>query len=162
MIKSLKENDEIIMKKDLIKSILEQSIFDNIALNPYEELYKLTPVMRYYDRESLEELRFLVKAENLKISILKEENIDKLRDSLASDINALNANNHLQVVEEKKDFLKESLKIDFWENIDIEKIEQIQKELSSIIKYKKINEKDIIISDLKDEVIERRWIQYGE
>lgn len=162
MIKSLKENDEIIMKKDLIKSILEENIFDNIALNPYEELYKLTPIMRYYDRESIEEIRFLVKWENLKISILKEENIDKLRNSLASDINSLNANNHLQIVEEKKDFLKESLKIDFWENIDIEKIEQIQKELSPIIKYKKINEKDIIISDLKDEVIERRWIEYWE
>lgn len=162
MIKSIKENDEIIMKKDLIKSILEENIFDNIAVNPYEELYKLTPIMRYYDRESIEEIRFLVKAEFLKISILKEENIDKLRNSLASDINALNANNHLQIVEEKKDFLKESLKIDFWENIDIEKIEQIQTELSSIIKYKKINEKDIIISDLKDEVIERRWIEYWE
>jgi len=61
MIKSLKENDEIISKKDLIKSILEESIFDNIVLNPYEELYKLTPVMKYYDRESLEEMRFLVK-----------------------------------------------------------------------------------------------------
>ncbi|MDD2907460.1 MAG: DEAD/DEAH box helicase family protein [Candidatus Gracilibacteria bacterium] len=162
MIKSLKENDEIINKKDLIKSILEENIFDNIALNPYEELYKLTPVMRYYDTESLEEIRFLVKGENLKISILKEENIDKLRDSLASDINALNSNNHLQAVETKKDFLKQCLKKDFWDDIDISKIEQIQKELSSIIKYKKINEKDIVISDLKDEVIERRRIQYGD
>lgn len=162
MIQSLKENDEISNKKDLIKSILEENIFDNIAVNPYEELYKLTPIIRYYDRESLEEIRFLVKWENLKISILKDENIDKLRNSLATDINALNANNHLQIVEEKKDFLKESLKIDFWENINIEKIEKIQKELSPIIKYKKINEKDIIISDLKDEVIERRWIEYWE
>lgn len=162
MIKSLKENDEILNKKDLIKSILEESIFDNIALNSYEELYKLTPIMRYYDRESLEEIRFLVKWENLKISILKEENIDKLRDSLASDINALNSNNHLQAVETKKEFLKESLKKDFWDNIDIEKIEKIQKELSSIIKYKKVNEKDIVISDLKDEVIERRWIEYSD
>jgi len=61
MITSLKENDEILNKKDVIKSILEESIFDNIAVNPYEELYKLTPIMRYYERESLEEIRFLVK-----------------------------------------------------------------------------------------------------
>lgn len=162
MIKSLKENDEIISKKDLIKSILEESIFDNIALNPYEELYKLTPVMKYYDRESLEEMRFLVKWENLKISILKEENIDKLKDSLASDINSLQSNSHLEAVETKKDFLKESLKKVFWDEIDIEKIEKIQKELSPIIKYKKPNEKDIVISDLKDEVIERRWINYAD
>jgi hypothetical protein len=61
MIKSLKENDEIFNKKDLIKSIIEENIFDNIAINPYDELYKLTPVMRYYDTESLDELRFLTK-----------------------------------------------------------------------------------------------------
>lgn len=162
MIKSLKENDEIIEKKDLIKSILEEYIFDNIAVNKFEELKKLIPIIRYYDRESLEELRFLLKWENLKISILKEENIDKLKNSIASDIYALQLNNHLQAVEIKKDFLKESLKWDFWEEITIEKIEKIQKELSSIIKYKKPNVADIITSDLKDEVIERRWINYSQ
>jgi hypothetical protein len=61
MIKSLEENDEIFAKKGLIKSIIEENIFDNIALNPYEELYKITPVMRYYNNESLEEMRFLLK-----------------------------------------------------------------------------------------------------
>ncbi len=162
MIKSLKENDEVIAQKDLIKSIINEDIFDNIAVNKYEELNKIIPIMRYYDREALDELRFLLKWENLKISILKEENIDKIRDSLVSDINALQANSHLQAVELKKEFLKESLKFDFWENITIEKIQDIQKELSNIIKYKKINTPEIITSDLKDEIIERRWINYGE
>jgi len=74
----------------------------------------------------------------------------------------LQSNSHLEAVETKKDFLKESLKKVFWDEIDIEKIEKIQKELSSIIKYKKPNEKDIVISDLKDEVIERRWINYAD
>jgi type I restriction enzyme, R subunit len=162
MIKSLKENDEIIMQKDLIKSILNLDIFDNIAVNKFEELNKLIPIMRYYDSESLEELRFLLKCENLKISILKEENFDKLKDSIASDINALNSNNHLQAVELKKEFIKECLKLEFWTDVNITKIEQIQKELSNIIKYKKPNIPNIITSDLKDEVIERRWINYGE
>jgi hypothetical protein len=89
MIKSLKENDEIIEKKDLIKSILDEDIFDNIAVNKFVELKKLIGVMRYYDLETLEELRFLLKCENLKISILKEEDINKLKNSIATDINAL-------------------------------------------------------------------------
>ncbi len=161
MIKSLKENDEIFKNKDLIDSILNEDIFDNIAINPYEEFYKLTPIMRYYDSESIDELRFLLKWENLKISILKEENTDKLKDSIASDINALQANNHLQAVEPKKDFIKDCLKLSFWDEIDIEKIEYIQKELWSIIKYKKPNQPEIVTTDLKDEVIERRWIEYS-
>jgi type I site-specific restriction endonuclease len=162
MVKSLKENDEIFTKKDLIKSIIEENIFDNIALNPYEELYKLTPVMRYYDRETLDELRFLTKGENLKISLLKDENIDTLKNSLASDINALNANKHLQAVEEKEVFIKNALAFSFWENLDLEKIQTIQNELTSIIKYKKPNIKEILITDLKDEEIERRWIEYKD
>lgn len=162
MVACLKENDEIFLKKDLIKNVLEENIFNNIALNPYEELYKLTPVMRFYDSESLEEIRFLLKWENLKIAILKDENIDKLKNSLASDINALQANSHLELVLEKKDFIKNVLTPSFWQEINIEKIENIQKELSSIINYKKPNEKEILITDLKDEVIERRWITYWE
>lgn len=162
MIKSLKENDEIFAKKDLIKSIVEENIFDNIAVNKFEELYKLTPLMRYYDTDSLEELRFLNKGENLKISILKDENIDKLKNSLASDINALNANIHLWVVWEKEDFIKSILSFWFWEDITIAKIENIQNELTQIIRYKKPNIKDIMITDLKDEVIERRRIEYKD
>lgn len=162
MIKSLKENDEIFNKKDLIKSIIEWNIFDNIALNPYDELYKLTPIMRYYDRESLDELRFLTKGENLKIAILKDENIDKLKNSLASDLNALYENKHLQVVGEKEDFIKNTLSFSFWEDLNLDKIQNIQNELTNIIKYKKPNIKDILITDLKDEVIERKWIEYKD
>ncbi len=162
MIKSLKENDEIFTKRDLIKSIIDETIFDNIAINKFEELYKLTPIMRYYDMDSLEELRFLLKWENLKISLLKKENIDTLRDSFVSDINALNANKHLQVIAEKEDFIKYILSFSFWEEISIEKIDNIQDELALIIKYKKPNVPDILLTDLKDEVIERRWIKYGD
>lgn len=162
MIRSLKENEEIILKKDLVQSILSKDIFDNIALNPYKELYKMTPIMRYYDAESLIELRFLIKCENLKVSLLKEENSEKLINSLATDINALAANSELEYVLPKKNFIREALKKDFWETISIEKIETIAKELSNIIKYKKPNSPEIITSDLKDEVIERRWIAYGE
>lgn len=162
MIKSLKENDEIIEKKDLIKSILDENIFDNIAVNKFVELKKLIGVMRYYDLETLEELRFLLKCENLKISILKEEDINKLKNSIATDINALSWNSELEYVRPKKEFIKNTLKADFWENITIEKIENISRELSNIIKYKKPNVPDIITTDLKDEVIERRWIKYWE
>jgi len=162
MIKSLKENDEIIEKKDLIKSILDEDIFDNIAVNKFVELKKLIGVMRYYDLETLEELRFLLKCENLKTSILKEENIDKLKNSIATDINALSWNSELEYILPKKEFIKNTLKADFWEDITIEKIENISRELSNIIKYKKPNVPDIITTDLKDEVIERRWIQYWE
>lgn len=162
MIKSLKENDEIFLKRDLIKSILDENILNNIALNPYEELYKLSLVMKFYDEKSLDEIRFLLKWENLKIAILKNENIEKLQNSLASDINALQANNHLEVIFEKKEFIKNALTPDFWQELSTQKIEDIQKELSSIIWYKKPNQKEILITDLKDEIIERRWIAYGE
>ena len=44
----------------------------------------------------------------------------------------------------------------------IEKIDSISTGLSCVIKYKNKNVPSIVTSDLKDEVIERRWIRYSE
>jgi hypothetical protein len=54
------------------------------------------------------------------------------------------------------------LSFNFWQDLTLEKIENIQKELSPVINYKKPNLKEILLTDLKDEIIERRWIVYGE
>lgn len=55
------ENDEIFERKTLFESIIAGRIFDNISINPYEELQKIAPLMRYYDGESIDEIRFAIK-----------------------------------------------------------------------------------------------------
>ncbi|MDR2415063.1 MAG: hypothetical protein LBD75_00120 [Candidatus Peribacteria bacterium] len=82
-------NDEILQRYPLIQSILQGQIFNTIALNPYEQLQKIAPLMRYYDKYTAEELRFLIKNEQYLLASLKGEDTTKRRDKIASDINAL-------------------------------------------------------------------------
>lgn len=162
MIKSLKPNDDTLEFKDTISSILDGDIYDNIAINPYETLHTLTPIMKYYDTKTLDQMKFLTKIDNLKAALIKSDNPEKLKNSIANDINALNANNHIEQVHAQKEFLKSSLTPNFWQDIDITKLDHIIDNLSNIIQYKKPNTPQIIITDLEDEVIERRWIEYSE
>ena len=88
MIKELYKNanDEMFEKKNLFEMILSERIFDNISINPYDELQKIAPLMRYYDTETIDEIRFALKGCNLKIALLKSEDTDDMQISIASDI----------------------------------------------------------------------------
>gem|GEM_PF-4776409 len=158
MISSLQLNDEVYEKKMLIDSIIEDRIFDNIALNPYEELQKVAPLMRYYDKETITEIKFLLKNEKLKAVILEKEDTTELRDSIASDINALSKT--ISSVAKKEKRIAEVLNSKFWTEITIDIIDKFKIEFAPLMKYRNPGIPDILISDIKDDVIERRWIQY--
>jgi len=160
MISSLQLNDEVYEKKMLIDSIIEDRIFDNIALNPYEELQKVAPLMRYYDKETITEIKFLLKNEKLKAVILEKEDTTELRDSIASDINALSKT--ISSVAKKEKRIAEVLNSKFWTEITIDIIDKFKIEFAPLMKYRNPGIPDILISDIKDDVIERRWIQYWE
>ncbi len=96
----------------------------------------------------------------MKISLLKEENIEENQQSMASDINALP--NSISAVSAKESRIREVLSPDFWKSITAESIDALMDEFCPLMKYRKPI-KDIIISmDEGDDVIERRWIDYSE
>jgi len=70
IVKGIKPNDDILHHQTLIDQILSESIFDNRAVNPYEQLQKIAPITRYYDKNSADELRFLIKNEKLAIAVI--------------------------------------------------------------------------------------------
>jgi type I restriction enzyme R subunit len=82
-------NDECIQQYPLIQSVVQGKIFNNIALNPYEQLQKVAPLMKYYDKYTAEELKFLIKNDQYLLASLTNEDTTKRRDKIASDINAL-------------------------------------------------------------------------
>lgn len=159
-IKSLKANDEILANKALIDQILSESIFDNRAVNPYEQLQNLAPLTRYYDKHTADELRFMIKNQRLIIALLKEEDTQLLKDKIASDINALSKT--ISKVQEKEIRIKEVLTNNFRDQIAIETIQTLEKEFTTLMKYKDITKPDIKILDIQDAVIERRWIEYAD
>lgn len=160
IIKSLKPNDELLANKELIDKIISESIWNNIAVNPYEQLQKIAPLTRYYDKNTADEIRFLIKNEQLAIAILKDEDKEDLINKIASDINALSKN--ISKVQEKESTIQEILNPKYRDTISLEKIHDIKKEFTPLMKYRDINRPDILITDLKDEVIIRTWIEYAD
>lgn len=160
MVKSLKENDELYERKTIIENIVTWRIFDNIAINPYEELQKIAPLLRYYDSDSIDEIKFLLKNERLRIAILKKEETKNLINSIASDINALSKT--INAVNKKEERIKEVLTPSFWQEIDIDTINQLKLDFTNLMKYRNPEKPNIIITDIEDDIIERRWIEYSE
>lgn len=160
LIKSIKPNDDTFRHHALIESILSGVIWNNIALNPYEQLQKIAPLMRYYDRNTADELRFLIKNEKLIIALLKDEDTEDIANAIASDINALSTS--ISKVQDKEPRIRQVLTPLFWQQITIESIKEVKQEFTSLMKYRNPQKADIIITDIQDTVIERRWIEYTE
>lgn len=153
-------NDEIFERKSLFESIINGRIFDNIAVNPYEELQKIAPLMRYYDYETIEEIRFLFKTVRFKIALLKNEDPEEIQTAIATDINSLPSS--ISAVAQKEDKIREILTVSFWKNATIETIENLGTEFAPLMKYRKPIKDIPLIIDESDDVIERRWIDYAE
>jgi len=160
MIDSLPTNDEILAQQSLIDSIITGSIFDNVAINPYEQLQKCAPLTRYYDKHSIDELRFLIKLAKLTIVHIQGDDSSTEQNKVASDINALSRN--ISKVQEKSSVISEVLHPDYRTDISLEKLAALEKTFTSLMKYKDSTVPDIIVTDIQDSVIERRWIAYGE
>jgi len=154
------ENNEILEKQHIIKEIRENNIWDNMGINPYDELLKLTSIIRYYDKYTVNELRFLLKTDKLILLMLQWEDTEDIIKSVAWDINALARN--ISKVQEKEDLINQSLKAEAWEHAEIPFVETLQREFTSLMKYKRFDKPQQIVLDRDDEIIERRWIEYGE
>lgn len=153
-------NDEIFERKSLFESIITGRIFDNIAVNPYDELQKIAPLMRYYDAKAIDEIRFALKGCILKNTLLKKEDSEELQMSIASDINALP--NSISAVSAKESRIREVLSSEFWKGITIEAIDELTDEFCPLMKYRKPDKDKPLGIDVSDDVIERRWINYTE
>ena len=162
MVASLdQENIEVMDHRELINDLTQWKIWNNIAVNPYEQLQKIAPLMRYYAEDTLAEMKFLTKGSRLKQAILtQDESQEKLMWSLASDIHALPTN--ISAVEEKTQVMQEVLTQEFWVEIDTDAVDELMDEFVSLMRYRKPQARELLITDLKDEVIERRWVTYDE
>ena len=102
----------------------------------------------------------MIKNEQLTIAIIKKEETKTLINKIVSDINALSKN--ISKVQDKEATIKEVLKPIYRKELTLEKIQNIKKEFTPLMKYRDINRPDIMMTDIEDTVIERRWIEYAD
>jgi type I restriction enzyme R subunit len=67
----------------------------------------------------------------------------------------------LQVVKREQEMVFKTALDAFWSGLSIGNVREAKRKLSPIMKYKRTDQREIIEFDLDDQVIERKWIEFG-
>jgi len=162
-IKSLPENSILIKEsKRHIDKALSEQIWSDLDDKSYEFLRKtIAPLMRCKSDLNLYQTQFLLKIENLGLSVLHQNNdeITQIKESVKKDVKRLPRN--LSMVKEKEKYINMVLQDTFWQKLDYEQCEIVKENLTEIMKYKQAEGVEPLKLDLDDLVLERKWIEFG-
>jgi len=103
----------------------------------------------------------MLKCEQLELALLQkdERRILELKTTFKEDLQLLPMT--LQAVKCQEEIIFKTSSDAFWKSFSVEKIREMKKKLAPIMKYKRKEEQNIIEFDLDDQVIERKWIEFG-
>ncbi len=145
------------------RHILDRALSDVFwATIDTDFLYKeIAPLLRYTDNVNFLEYSFLLKCEKLELSLLTEdrEAIPAIKDSIKEDLKLLPMS--LRVVKAREESIYRAASDAFWDDLDLETIGFLKKEIVPIMRFRRPYERKLVELDLDDEIIERRWIEFG-
>ncbi|MCK4667229.1 DEAD/DEAH box helicase family protein [Candidatus Dependentiae bacterium] len=153
---TIKEN-----RKNIDKA-LSANTWEIFEEKSYEFLYDtIAPLTRFITEFNINQLKFLLKVERLGLVILIDNNkdIELLRNSIISDLKCLPMN--LSSVKKKKEIILKVISDEFWLDLDYDKVEWIKDELTELMKHKMVLPRELIELDIDDEIIQRKWLEFG-
>lgn len=122
---------------------------------------EIAPLMRFTENVNFDIYSFLLKCEKLELALLTEnEKVRReLEESIRSDIRALPLT--LNVVRKKEKEILRASSGSFWTKISSADVSFLKAEIAPLMKYKEEKRQNVITFDLDDQVIERKWIEFG-
>ena len=146
-------------KKDVIQHVNNDKFWKNIDT---DYLYNhVAPLMRFLENINYDEYSFILKCEQLEIALLNQDDRKRLglKDSIREYLQLLPLT--LQVVKKHEAEILKASADQFWNNLTVGNIHEIKINLSSIMRYKQKTQKELILFDLDDTIVERKWIEFG-
>lgn len=146
-------------RKDVLQRLEAHEFWKNIDT---DYLYDhVAPLMRFLEDINYNEYSFILKCEQLELAFLQKEErrILELKTAFKEDLQLLPMT--LQVVKRQEEAIFKTASDAFWGNLSVEKIRETKTKLAPIMKYKRKEGQKLIEFDLDDEVIERKWIEFG-
>ena len=143
-----------------IKNLLEKFPDPEEASNIYLT-QSIAPLFREYGGVSLHEIQFRIRVEKTFIAWLEKdtEELIRISEKIKEDLASLATTiKEVKDVEEKLTWMKS---IGFWENLDQERLEDLQETFAPLMKFRKSESNTIIQLNLPDQIKERKWIIYG-
>jgi len=146
-------------RKDVLQRLKSAEFWNNIDT---DYLYdQVAPLMRFLEDINYNEYSFILKCEQLELAFLQKEErkILELKAGFKEALRLLPMT--LQVVKRQEGMIFKTASDAFWGDLSVEKIRETKKKLAPIMKYKRKEGQKIIEFDLDDQVIERKWIEFG-
>lgn len=138
--------------------------FWNLAIDLESYLTEnVVKLMRRRENVNLDVFSFRIACERLELAILKNEKdkFDSLKKKIIDKLFVLRRSNSINEVKDKEDKINETISADFWKDINYKKVNDIETELSSLMKYLQHDGREIITLDMDDFVSQRKIIEYG-
>ncbi len=154
-----KDSISVKERKDVLQRLASPEFWMNIDT---DYLYdQVSPLMRFLEDVNYNEYSFILKCEQLELALLNkdERKIFDLKVAVKEDLQLLPMT--LQVVKRQEETVFKVSSDAFWGTLNINNIREAKKKLAPIMKYKRKDEREIIKFDLDDQVIERKWIEFG-
>lgn len=146
-------------RKDVLQRLKSTEFWKNIDT---DYLYDYaSPLMRFLEDINYNEYSFILKCEHLELALLQQDDrrILELKTSVKEDLQLLPMT--LQVVKRQEEIIFKTSSDAFWGSLSVDNIREARKKLAPIMKYKRKDGQKIIEFDLDDEVVERKWIEFG-
>jgi type I restriction enzyme R subunit len=162
-INALPENSVTVMenRRNIDKALSDQvwQYFDDKSLQFLDQ--EIAPLMRFKTDVNIHQMQFLLKAEQLSLTVLQKnsEEIARNKDTIVDSIKHLPMN--LSAVQAKEVHIRTVLADGFWENLDYARTEYIKEHLTDIMRHKLPDENAILQLNLDDLIIKREWIEFG-
>ncbi len=154
-----KDSISVKERKDVLQRLASPQFWKNIDT---DYLYdQVSPLMRFLEDINYDEYSFILKCEQLELAFLNqdERRILEIKGAVKEDLQLLPMT--LQVVKRQEETVFKVSSDAFWGTLNLDNIRKAKKKLAPIMKYKRKDEREIIKFDLDDQVIERKWIEFG-
>ena len=117
--------------------------------------------MRYKKDINLQIESFVLKTEKLGLAIItkKQEEIERLKESIVKDINCLPTT--IKEVKKHEDYLDEIVEEKYWENISYEDYLKLLNTVAPLMKYRRSEPVPKIIIKMSDKIAQRKLIEFG-
>ena len=142
---------EIRKNKKLIDSLKPDNVWENINKNLIDKLMKnIAPLMGWIDTDGQREAILFDNA-MYKMQILKLNDDVNVITHVAKVIDNLSRlNTNMNQFNSTRDYIKQLLKIEKWNDLNYKEIEEIRVLLRDLMKYKSKNQRTFVELDIKD------------
>ncbi|MDP2653413.1 MAG: DEAD/DEAH box helicase family protein [Candidatus Omnitrophota bacterium] len=154
-----KDSISVREKKDVLHRLDSPEFWKNMDT---DYLYdQAAPLMRFLEDVNYNEYSFILRCEQLELAVLNKDDrtILDLKTAIKEDLQLLPMT--LQVVKRQEQAVFKVSSDAFWDGLNVGNIREARKKLSPIMKYRRADQREIIQFDLDDQVIERKWIEFG-